>query len=99
MSQNPKTLLDSGTCFGFWEVFCDSGTCFGFWDMLWMDMFWILGRVLDSGMFFGFWDMFWILGCVLHSKKSFVPMSQGSNEFSDTKLLEKSKFFPVMNFS
>ena len=37
-------VLDSGKCFGFWEVFVDSGTCFGFWEV-----FWILGRVLDSG--------------------------------------------------
>ena len=30
--------MDSGTCFGFWEVFLESRTCF-----------WILGSVLDSG--------------------------------------------------
>ena len=23
-------FLDSGKCFGFWEVFLDSGKCFGF---------------------------------------------------------------------
>ena len=36
--------LDSGKCFGFWNVFLDSGTCFGFWEV-----FFILGRVMDSG--------------------------------------------------
>ena len=49
-------FLDSGTCFGFCEVFwilervLDSWTCF-----------WILGSVLDSG------TCFWILGSVLDS--------------------------------
>ena len=50
-------VLDSGMCFGFWEVFwvlgrvLDSGKCFGFRDVF-LDSgtcFWILGRVLDSG--------------------------------------------------
>ena len=40
-------FLDSGKCFGFWDVFLDSGMCF-----------WILGRVLDSGTCFGFWEVF-----------------------------------------
>ena len=47
-------VLDSGKCFGFWDVFLDSGTCFR-----------ILGSRLDSGMcfwilgsVFGFWDVF-----------------------------------------
>ena len=48
------SVLDSGKCFGFWEVFLDSGTCFGLWDV-----FWILGRV------FGFLEVFWNLGSVL----------------------------------
>ena len=30
--------MDSGKCFGFWEVLVDSGKCL-----------WILGSVLDSG--------------------------------------------------
>ena len=37
-------VLDSGMCFGFWEVFWVLGRVFGFWDV-----FWILGSVLDSG--------------------------------------------------
>ena len=47
--QNPDLgcVLDSGTCFGFWEIFLDSGMCF-----------WILGSVLDSGTCFGFWEVF-----------------------------------------
>ena len=65
------SVLDSGTCFGFWKVFLDSGKCFS-----------ILGRVLDSGNCFGFWEVFldsgtcfWILGRVLDSGKCFVLMS------------------------
>ena len=52
--------VDSGKCFGFWEVFwilenvLDSGRCF-----------WILGSVLDSE------GCFWILGSVLDSGKCF----------------------------
>ena len=63
-----EVFLDSGLCFGFWdvfwilEVFLDCGMCFGFWKC-----FWILGCVLDSGGVFGFWDFLWILGCVLDS--------------------------------
>ena len=65
--------LDSGTCFGFWEVCSDSGKCFGFWDVFldsgkcfgFWEVFWILGRV------FGFWEVFWILGRVLDSGKCF----------------------------
>ena len=45
----------------------DSGKCFGFWDVVWIlgsvlyfgKCFWILGNVLDSG------KCFWILGSVL----------------------------------
>ena len=66
--------MDSGTCFGFWEVFFDSGKCFS-----------IQGRVLDSGTCFGFWEVFfdsgtcfWILGRVLDSGKCFVLMSHRS---------------------
>ena len=35
-------FLDSGKCFGFWDVFLDSGMfldsgkCFGFWDVFWI---------------------------------------------------------------
>ena len=49
-SQNPKhvpeskTILDSGTCFVFWDMFLDSGMYFGLWDV-----FSFLGSVLDSG--------------------------------------------------
>ena len=25
-------FLDSGTCFGLWDVFLDSGKCFGIWE-------------------------------------------------------------------
>ena len=63
-----KVYLDSGTRFGFWEVFwilgrvLDSGKCF-----------WILGRVLDSG------TCFWILGSVLDSGMCFVPTSHRKN--------------------
>ena len=47
-------FLDSGKCFGFWDVFLDSGKRFGFWKA-----FSILGSV------FGFWEAFWMLGTVL----------------------------------
>ena len=47
-------FLNSGKCFGFWEVFLDSGKCFGFWEVF-----------LDSGTCFGFWEVFWVLGRVL----------------------------------
>ena len=60
------SVLDSGKCSGFWEVFWDPGKCFGFWQV-----FWILGSVfgswevfMDSGKRFGFWEVFWILGSV-----------------------------------
>ena len=39
--------MDSGKCFGFWDIFFASGKCFGFWDVF-----------LDSGKCFGFWDVF-----------------------------------------
>ena len=62
-----EVFLDSGKCFGFWEVFLDSGKCFGFWEV-----------VLDSGKCFGFWEVFldsgtcfWILGRCLDSGKCF----------------------------
>ena len=41
-----------GTCFGLLEVFLDSQ----------IEVFWILGRVLDSGKCFGFWDVFFDFG-------------------------------------
>ena len=41
-----------GTCFGLLEVFFDSQ----------IEVFWILGRVLDSGKCFGFWDVFFDFG-------------------------------------
>ena len=44
-------FLDSGKCFGFWEVLWILGSVFGFWDVF-LDSgtcFWILGSVLDSG--------------------------------------------------
>ena len=31
-NNNFKTLLYSGKCFGFWDVFLDSGKCSGFWE-------------------------------------------------------------------
>ena len=40
------------TCFGLLEVFLDSR----------IEVFWILGRVLDSGKCFGFWDVFFDFG-------------------------------------
>ena len=75
-SQNPKHIPESG----FWKVFLNSGTCFGFREVFWIlgsilcsgKCFWILGRV------FGFWEVFldsgtcfWILGRVLDSGKCF----------------------------
>ena len=72
-----KCNLDSGTRFGFWDVFwilgsvLGSGTCF--WILVSVlgsgTCFWILGSVLDSG------TCFWILGRVLDSGKCFVPTS------------------------
>ena len=73
-------FLNSGTCFGFREVFLDSGKCF------WIRFleaflnsgtcFWILGSVLEvfwiQGSVFGFWEVFWILGRVL-SLQATVP--------------------------
>ena len=56
-------FLDSGKCFGFWEVFLDSGTCFGFWDVF-----------LDSGTCFGFWEVF----CPYETRYKHYP-DQGSN--------------------
>ena len=42
-------FLDSGKCFGFWNVFLDSGRCFGFWEVffLFWDELWILGSALS----------------------------------------------------
>ena len=73
------SVLDSGKCSGFWEVFwilgsvLDFGKCFGFWEVF-LDpgkCFWILGSVfgswevfMASGKRFGFWEVFWILGSV-----------------------------------
>ena len=56
-------LLDSGTCFGFWEVFLDSGTCFRFWHVFWIleSVFGFWEVFFDSGTCFGFWEVFWIL--------------------------------------
>ena len=55
------SVLDSGKCSAFWEVFWDSGKClwllgsvYGFWEV-----FWILESV------YGFWEVFWILGSAL----------------------------------
>ena len=52
-NNNFKTLLYSGKCFGFWDVFLDSGKCylysgkcFGFWDVF-----------LDSGKRLSFWEV------------------------------------------
>ena len=59
-----KVYLDSGTRFGFWEVFWILKSVFGFWDV-----FWILGSVLGSG------TCFWILVSVLDSGTCFVPTS------------------------
>ena len=42
-----KSVLDSGTCGGFLEVFLNSGKCF-----------WILGRVWILGSIFRFWEVF-----------------------------------------
>ena len=53
-------FLDSGKCFGFWDVFLDSGMCFWILGSV-LDSgmcFWILGSVLDSGTCFGFWEVF-----------------------------------------
>ena len=64
-------FLDSGTCFGFWEVFLDSGTCFGFWDVF-----------LDSGKCFGFWDVFLDSGTcfVRTSHRKIMSVSAVPNE-------------------
>ena len=58
-------------------MFLDSRKCF--WIL---EVFWILGSVLDSGKCFGFWNVFldsakcfWILRSVLDSGKRFVPTS------------------------
>ena len=74
--QNPKRVpgskivLDSGMCFGFWEVFLNSRKChFGFWEVLW-----ILGCVLDFG------KCFWILGSVL-SLRATVDISHFPHEY------------------
>ena len=39
-------FLDSGKCFGFWNVFLDSGRCFGFWEVFFY-----------SGTSYGFWEV------------------------------------------
>ena len=65
-----KIVLDSGMCFGFWEVFLNSRKChFGFWEVLW-----ILGCVLDFG------KCFWILGSVL-SLRATVDISHFPHEY------------------
>ena len=88
MSQNSKTLsriqivgcvLDSGTCFGFREVFLDCGKCLGFWDL-----FWIPGSV------FGFWDLFWIPGSVFGLWEVFCPYEPPY--VSDNKALKPIDF-------
>ena len=43
-SKNTYQSPDSGTCFGFCDLFRILVNVFGFWEL-----FWILGRVLDSG--------------------------------------------------
>ena len=48
-----KTVLDSGSCFVFWEVFLRSGKCFGSWNV-----FWTLGCTFISGKCFRFWEVF-----------------------------------------
>ena len=67
-----RSVLDSGKCFGRWDVFWilrsvfGFWTCFEFWTCFWnlgsvsdfVKSFWILGRALDSG------KCFWILGRV-----------------------------------
>ena len=66
-------FLDSGTCFGFSEVFRILGRVFGFWEVFrilgrvfeFWEVFWILGSV------FGFWEVFWILGSVSDSGTCF----------------------------
>ena len=55
-------FLDSGKCFGFWEVFRILGRVFGFWEV-----FRILGRVFE------FWEVFWILGSVFGFWEVFCP--------------------------
>ena len=60
-------FLDSGKCFGFWDVFLDSGKCFGFWDVF-LDSgkcFWILGSALILGSVLDSRTWFWILETVL----------------------------------
>ena len=65
-----KIVLDSGMCFGFWEVFLNSRKChFGFWEVVW-----ILGCVLDFG------KCFWILGSVL-SLRATVDISHFPHEY------------------
>ena len=65
-------FLVFGTCFGLLEVFLDSR----------IEVFWLLGRVLDSGSVldsgkcFGFWGVFWILGSVLDSGTCFLILGR-----------------------
>ena len=54
-----REFLDSGTCFGFWQVFLDSGTCFRFWQVF-----------LNSETCFEFWEVFWNSKCILRDLKS-----------------------------
>ena len=69
-SRNPKHIPESGFC----KVFLNSGKCFGFWEVFFgfWEVFCILGSVfgfwegfLNSGTCFGFWEVF------LDSRKCF----------------------------
>ena len=72
--------MDSEKCFGILGSVLDSGKCFGFWEVLWIlgsvldsgKCFGILERVLDSGKCFVVWEVFWIMGNVFDYGKCFV---------------------------
>ena len=55
-----RSVWDSGSVFGFWDVFWTQGSVFGFWKV-----FWILGCVLDPGTCFRFWEVFFDSGTCL----------------------------------
>ena len=61
-------FLDSGKCFGFWEVFCSVGSVLDPWKCLYPERcFGFLEGLLDYGKWFGFWEVFCSVGSVLDS--------------------------------
>ena len=66
LPQNPKHIPESKNTSQNPKQVTQHQNTLGF-----LDVFWILGSVLDSGTCFGFLDVFWILGCVLDSETCF----------------------------